>query len=119
MSATISATKAIEGDLWKITLVVTSGDIPADIFMYENTGHGLGDYVGVCSINDYRRMQTHVPNVDVALFGNKFLKYSQGVKLIPLSLDPQATIDKMVVDIKTFRTAFLAAPGSTQIVVIS
>ena len=119
MSATVSLTKAVEGQFWKVTALITAGDIPADIFMYENTGEGLGDYFGVCSLTDYQRIQTHSPGIDVPLFGNKFLKFSTGIVKVPLSENVQVTIDKIVADVRAFRLAYLAAPGSTQVVVIT
>lgn len=119
MSATLSISKAIEGGNWKLTAVVTLGDIPTDVFMYENTGTGLGDYVGVCALSDYMRIQTHSPGTNVPLFGNKFLKFSTGIILVPLSSDPQVTIDKVIADVRAFRVSYQAAPGSSQVIVIT
>lgn len=119
MSATLSINKEIDGPDWKITVTVTAGDTPPDIFLYGNTGTGLGSYIGVCSLNDYKRIRTHVPDTETPVFGNKFLKFTQGIARVPLSENVQATIDKIVADVRAFRIAYLAAPGSTQVVVIT
>lgn len=101
---------------WLIVATVQPGaDIPSDIFGYENNAGALGDYVGVCTLEDYKRLQTFT-GTPIPVFGNKFLKYTEARHTVPLDSPVQTTIDKMTADLKAFRLAFLAGSSSTQIV---
>lgn len=88
--------------------------IPRDIFVYENLGGGqLGEYQGVCTLEDYRRFQTYVIGGNIPAFGNKFVKYSKGVKSFSIDIDPIQIKAKIVDDIKTFKASFLIGESST------
>lgn len=87
--------------------------IPRDIFIYENLGVGkLGEYQGVCTLEDYRRFQTHTPGGSIPIFGNKFLKYSKGIMTFNIDINPVDIRAKIVADIKAFKAAFLTGESS-------
>lgn len=116
MTASVSITKSVVNGSWLVVATVQPGaDIPSDIFGYENNNGVLGGYVGVCTLDDYKRLQTFT-GTPISTFGNKFLKYTEARHVVPLTSDVQATIDKMTADLKAFRLAFLAGSSSTQIV---
>lgn len=119
MSTSINLSTSVSGSIWSIQGSVVSGaDIPTDIFMYENTGTGLGDYIGVCTLQDYKRIQTYQPEVDIAVFGNKYLKHTQLNRTLALEKDPKLITDKIITDVKTFRAEFLAGGSVSQVVII-
>lgn len=116
MTASVSITKTVVNGVWLVVATVQPGaDIPSDIFGYENNNGVLGDYVGVCTLEDYKRLQTFT-GTPISVFGNKFIKYTEARHTVPLDSNLQATIDKMTLDLKAFRLAFLAGSSSTQIV---
>lgn len=118
MSASVSITKTITNGAYLVVGTVTFGsDIPGDIFGYENNNGVLGDYVGVCTLDDYKRLQTFT-GTPISAFGNKFVKFTEARHVVPLDANVQATIDKMTADLKAFRLAFLAGSSSTQIVTL-
>jgi len=116
MAASVSISKTINNGAWLVVATVQPGaDIPFDIFGYENKEGGLGEYVGVCTLDDYKRLQTFSGSL-IPVFGNKYLKYTEARHVVPLDTSVQVTIDKMTADLKAFRLAFLAEASSTQIV---
>jgi len=118
MTASVSISKTVVNGAWLVVATVQPGaDIPSDIFGYENNAGGLGDYVGVCTLEDYLRLQTYT-GTPISVFGNKFIKYHEARHVVPLDSSVQATIDKMTADLKAFRLAFLAGSSSTQIVTL-
>lgn len=117
MSSSLSINTSVVESEYVINAVLTSTDIPVDIFMYENTGDGLGAYQGVCTLQEYKRLQFYA-GVDIPVFGNKFLRWNQAVIHVPLSsnITPTSVSDKLVLDVRTFKTTYLATQSSTQII---
>lgn len=127
--STITITSNITDKGYLVSFSINStgapGDIPIDIFMYENTGeNNLGEYQGVCTLLDYTKLQTFV-GVPIPKFGNKFIKYSVGNIFIPFSYTvsntlytPEDLISKVTKDIKDFKTAYFASNNTTQIISI-
>lgn len=103
----------VAGEYVLEAFVTSTGDIPDDIFLYENTGSGVGSYISVCLIQDYQRVQTYT-GVDIPAFGNKYIKYNRAVVHIPLDRDPRLIKTKIIDDVKAFKAAYLAAKSSTQ-----
>jgi hypothetical protein len=104
----------IENNMWVLEFQLNlDSTIPRDIFVFENTGAGIGEYQGVCTLEDYRRFQTHTPGAPIGIFGNKFLKYSQGTKTFSIDVDPEPVRAKIVDDVKTFKAAYLTGETST------
>jgi hypothetical protein len=119
MATTVNITEAIQDGKWHVTTSISVGsDIPRDIYMYENTGTGLGSYMGVCTIAEYKKLQSFTGTA-IPTFGNKYIRSDTGVNVVPLTTDPKTISDKMVSDITSFRTEFLAGYTSSRIAVIS
>lgn len=111
---TLEMVTKIENNMWVLEFQLNiDATIPRDIFIFENTGSGIGEYQGVCTLEDYRRFQTHTPGAPIGVFGNKFLKYSQGTMIFSIDVDPSPIRTKIVNDVKTFKTAYLTGESST------
>ena len=112
--STLTTTTTITNDEYLIQASVTStGDIPPDVFLYENLGTTvLGSYQAVCSLDDYRRVQTFT-GIAIPIFANKYVKYTSGLIHVPLGRDPVPVVNKVIADVKSFKTAYLAASSTT------
>jgi hypothetical protein len=92
------------------------GTLPEDIFIYRNTGTtSLGDYYGVCNLEEYQRLQTFtgtaIPN-----FGNKFVKSKEAKVTIGVHDDPRQIIDH-ITNVATFLSFAMSNSTSvTQII---
>ena len=119
MASTLLITTSVVGYEYVITSTMSSDELPVDIFMYENTGTELGDYQGVCTLEEYKRLQSYI-GADIPIFGNKFLKWNQAIVHIPFSagIDPSTVSNKLVLDVKAFKIAYLASQNSTQTIII-
>lgn len=114
MSTVLKIVTSISENNWQLEFSLNDNpEIPRDIFMFENLGEGLGQYQGVCTLNDYKKLQTYSPGVSIPVFGNKFLKYSIGKLSFPININPQLIRDKITADVKTFKAAFLASQNVT------
>ena len=102
---------------YQITAHVTStGDMPADIFMYENVGSTiLGQYQGVCTLEEYKSLQTF-SGAAIPSFGNRFVKTSSLIMSFPLSTDAVSIKTKIIKDVKAFKAAYDAAATSVEVV---
>jgi hypothetical protein len=119
MTTSVNISTAIQNDMWHIQANVISGsDIPQDVFMYENSGTGLGEYIGVCTLKDYKRIQTYT-GTPIAVFGNKYLKTTTLHKYVDLSKSTKPFVDKIQADITIFRTEYLAGSSTNQVITIS
>jgi hypothetical protein len=122
MALSISITTASREDHTLLTFTV-SGDVPSQIFLYENTGTTvLGEYQEVVGVSDFERTGAYSETVATPIFGNKFLRHTIGYVKIPYgsTTTAQATIDKVVADIKAFRSEYLTRfSGSTQIITVT
>lgn len=96
--------------------VVPGGKLPEDIFIYRNTGTTtLGDYYGVCNLEEYLRLQTFtgtaIPN-----FGNKFVKSKEAKVTLDVNDDPRQIINH-ITNVATFLSFALSnSTSTTQIV---
>ena len=114
MTITVQIVTKIEDNNWVLEFELNlDATIPRDIFVFENTGAGIGEYQGVCSLEDYRRFQTHVEVATIGIFGNKFLKYHKGKMKFSIDIDPQPIRDKIISDVRTFKAAFLVGESSS------
>lgn len=95
--------------------IVGPSTFPTFIFMFENTGSSLGDYYGVCTLGEYERMSKFV-GTSIPIFGNKFLRSNTAIIRIPLDRAVQPIIDKLILDVKSFKAAFLSS-ATTNIIV--
>lgn len=99
---------------WVLEFELDQGStIPRDIFIFENLGGSLGEYQGVCSLEDYRRFQTYVVGGNIPVFGNKFLKYDKGTMSFSIDIDPAPIKAKIVSDLKAFKAAFSTGESTT------
>lgn len=107
MSASLQITTSIVGDKRVIEAVVTpGGDIPAEIFLYTNTGQGLGDFFAVCSYSDFSRFRVD-PGVPTPTFGNGYLRSSVGRQFLELDVDYQSVIKSWTDSAGKFRAEYL------------
>jgi len=114
MSSNLSITSKIENNTWVLSFSLAPGaDIPRDIFMFENKGSSLGDYQGVCSLEDYRRFQTYTPGTPIPVFGNKFVKYTDGLMIFSIDVDPAPIRQKILDDVKSFKVSYTTGVTST------
>ena len=119
MTTTINIITSVVDNQWNLEFSLNEdADIPRDVFIFENTGSGIANYQGVCSLGDFRRFQTHVPGVDVPIFGNKYLKYSTGFLAFPIEKDPKLIKDKIIADVKAFKAAYTSGESSSETSVI-
>lgn len=96
--------------------VTSTGDMPDDIFMYENSGTStLGDYQGVCTLSEYKSMQTF-SGTPLPAFGNRFVKTNSLLMSFPLSTDAASIKAKVIADVKSFKAAYTAAATTTDVV---
>ena len=110
MSTNITTSIQAVGTTYVIQASINTGsDVPADIFVYQNTGvdSELGDYIGVCSIQQWKSLTLFSPGQSIPVFGNKFVKYSSVRKVIPLSSNPDAVLQNVINDISDFRTKYI------------
>lgn len=104
----------IEDNFWVLEFQLNQeSTIPRDIFIFENTGNGIGEYQGVCTLEDYRRFQTYVVGGNISVFGNKFVKYEKGLMRFSIDIDPTPIRAKIVADIKAFKAAYLIGNSTT------
>lgn len=116
---TLRITTSVVNNMWQLEFAMEGTlDFPGDIFLYENTGTGLGPYFGVCSLSDYRKFQTYVNGVDIPVFGNKFIKHTIGVLTFAITEDPLVVKEKVIKDVKAFKAAYNAGQFSTTSTVI-
>ncbi len=96
--------------------VLPGGDLPADIFIYENTGtDSLGEYQGVCGIDDYSRMQTFTGE-SIPKFGNKYVKYTQAKILLDINDDATGAKTVIAQGVKALSISLKAVVSNTQII---
>lgn len=113
---TLRIKTSVVENMWNLEmeLVQEQGStLPRDIFLYENTGSGLGEYVGVCSLQDFRKYQAHQVGVNIAVFGNKYIKHTVGLLKFNIERDPQPIKDKIIADVKAFKQTYNLGQSST------
>lgn len=110
MAANLIVTTELQEDTWAVTVKVDpASDIPGDIFFFENTGTPtLGPYVGVCSLDEYRRFSLWQGAV-IPVFGNRYLRNSSLLLYVPVNDILQPIIDTIVSRAQIFRTEYLNA----------
>lgn len=117
MSSSLSITTNLTTDnkIEILASVVEGGTLPQDIFIYKNTGSGLGYYVGICDIDEYRRLQTYTGTA-IPVFGNQFIKSTQAKILLEITDNPDVVI-KHLTNTATFLSfALLNSASTTQII---
>lgn len=82
------------------------GDIPTDIFVYNNTGKSeLGEYYGVCSINEFTSLQNY-DGTEKPVFGNRFLKHDRVKIKVDLQGDLNSVVSRLKLNVSSFATSF-------------
>ena len=118
MSSSLSiTTRSTTDNKLEITaFVVEGGTLPRDIFIYKNGGAaGLDYYVGICNIDEYRRLQTY-NGEPIPVFGNQFVKSTQAKILLEITDNPDEVI-KHLTNTATFLSfALLNSSSVTQII---
>lgn len=118
MSSSLSITTNLTTDnkIEILASVVEGGTLPRDIFIYKNNGStGLGYYVGVCDIDEYRRLQTYT-GTPIPVFGNQFVKSTQAKILLEIT-DSTDVVIKHLTNTATFLSfALLNSASTTQII---
>ena len=99
-------------------LITPGGTIPTDIFIYENTGGTtLGQYIGVCNLDEYRRLNVFTGTA-TPIFGNKFVRWTSANVVIPLDADPGLTVATITSGVQALSLEFSsAAPIVTNVVI--
>lgn len=101
-----------------ITAHLESTDgFPLDIFVFANTGTGIGDYQGVCTLGEYVKYTTFTGD-NIPLFGNMFLKYTIATIKVPFDRDPIPIKNKLVQDVKNFKAALTTFNQETETIPI-
>lgn len=118
MATTLTIVTSVENDKWKLEMSLNeAADIPRDIFLYENTGAGLGEYQTICSFQDYAKFQKHEANVNVPVFGNKYLKHTVGILYAPLDYNLTTLRAKLTKDVKDFKAAYMTSTSSVTVAI--
>ena len=117
MSSNLTITTQYTEFQMTVTATITpGGTLPLDIFIYENTGGTtLGKYIGVCNLDEYRRLQTFT-GVATPIFGNKFVKWTSAYVVLPCDTPPTDTINCITNGVKALSLEFAnATPVVTNI----
>jgi hypothetical protein len=94
-------------------------NLPGDIFLYLNTGTTtLGEYQGVCSIDEMARTQVFNPSVAIPIFGNKFVRYNTAKIVLGLTDDYNLTVTRLKTSIKALSVSISTKKNITQIAYI-
>jgi len=115
MANTLTLTINLHGTVWEIDGTLTSGTLPTDIFMYNNTGGiTLGSFVGVCSVDELTRLQTHT-GVAIPVFGNKFVKSPTLHIAVPHGTDHTTVVSTVVSSVRLLSKQYQANLNITQV----
>lgn len=119
MATNLEITKRVENSAWVVSAHVMAGsDIPASVFVYNNTGEStLGDYFGVVSLAEFRRLREWQGEA-IPVFGNKYVRSDSLLATLPITSNPDTFIANVTSTLKSFRIEFLAGYTSTEIVSI-
>jgi len=118
MSNTLTINTSIIDDHWEITGTMSAGTLPAEIFIYSNTGSNtLGDFVGVCSLSELSRLQIFT-GTTIPIFGNKFVRTNTISIVTPLSSDTTIIVSTIVSSVNLLSTAYKAKTNTTQVFTI-
>jgi hypothetical protein len=121
MSNTLTITSSLINDHWEITGSMSTGSIPAEVFIYENSGTNvLGNFSGVCSVDELTRLQIFA-GVVIPIFANKYVRAST-IKIVVSLTDPINTptfiIGNIVADVTALSKAYSTATTVTQVFTI-
>lgn len=99
--------------------VVPGGFLPANIFLYKNTGTTeLGDYWGVANTDELTRFQAWT-GVAIPAFGNAFVRDNAAKIVLSLQDNVQAAITNITKRAQELSTALKTASSTTTIVTIT
>lgn len=101
--STLNISVSLVGDKYQVTGNITpGGDLPTDIFAYENTGSSeLGTFCGITSKSEFTQFQTW-QGTAIPVFGNRFVKYGQIKINVSLSDNVDEVISNLVSSISEF-----------------
>lgn len=120
---------SISGDNLIVTAtVVPGGYLPANIFIYSNTGTTtLGDYQAVCTTDELTRLQVWT-GVALPVFGNKFVRYNQAKIIVVPDISgqlqtpaqiAQGIASNLITSAQALSTALQTSSSTTQTTTIS
>lgn len=116
MANSLSITTSLVNDHYVISGTMVVGTLPAEVFMYENPGDGtLGNFVGVCSLNELTRLQVYVPNTPIPIFGNKYIRTNTVKIVVELTDSTTTIISNLVNSVQLLSTAYQALTSQTQV----
>lgn len=111
MAASLQFTTYVSGDQRVIEAVVTPGsDIPAEIFLFENTGNGPGAFFGVCSFDDFSKFPADTGQ-PMSTFGRKYIRGAMARQFLPLDVDPTLVTSNLQLAASNFRVEYLNQTG--------
>lgn len=94
-------------------------NLSGDIFIYLNTGTtALGEYQGVCNIDEMARMQVYNPSLAIPIFGNKFVRYNTAKIVLGLTDDYTIVVARLKASIKALSVAVSSKKNLSQIAYI-
>jgi hypothetical protein len=116
----LQITTQLTEDHWTITATVLPNSfLPADIFMYQNTGTTeLGTYQGICGQSELLRLQVWAGEA-LPIFGNKYVRWNQAKIIVDSDVNPQVVVNNLTFTAKQLSLALQAAASSTQVVTIT
>ena len=86
-----------------------------DVFIHENTGTAtLGNYVGVCSVEELQRFQAWSGQV-IRKFGNRYVRYRVAEYHLPPGVDPERSIAILRQNLANLRTSLLSSRETSTI----
>lgn len=120
MSVIATITTELVSDHYLITVTLNpSSDIPQSVFIYTNTGDGtLGEYQGVCSIDELTRLKQFQPGVVIPIFGNKFLRHTEAKIKVAFGTNPSLVSDSVKNALKLLSSAYGLARSNTVVVTL-
>lgn len=118
MASSLKIIKELSNDnTWEIVASIEpGGELPLDIFIYENTGNTtLGEYQGVCSVDQYQKYQTFDFKA-IPMFGNKYVKFTQAKIKVTNETESNQATSVLISDVKALSAAFKGSSSSTTLI---
>lgn len=118
MSSSLQFIKHMLPDFtWELEInVLPGGTLPLDIFIFKNSGTTtLGEYQGVCSMEEYQRFQTFV-GVVIPKFGNNFVKAGQAKIKLASETDTNSAITIITSSVKALSLALSSSTQTTTVI---
>lgn len=118
MSNTLTINTTLVNDHWEITGSMSTGTLPAEIFIHTNTGtEVLGEYKGVCSINELSRLQVF-SDTAIPTFGNRFVRTNTVKIIVTLETNTTSIVNTLVSSVNLLSVAYKSKINSVQVFTI-